>query len=219
MRISGIAEGETIPVIDPKIALLEGAEEITRLLGPRGFRFQFGEEGNGSGGAFAWGEFVREDRRLELHFRHSLGMIRYHAGNYNASHKTYMQELGVRDRCHYPGISEDPIVAFHDLAHDLGFAEDFVSGSAVVLQKAAAKEMLETANYSAQLMAGYTGDTRFLGEMKDRFREQRYGDALRLAAKLTYPERMTPSERRMVEIARERSSTERSRWKQFFHLR
>lgn len=104
-----------------------------------GFRFQFREEGRGAGGNFASGEFVCEDRRLELHFRGSLGLVRYHVGDQSASHESYMRELGVWDQRHYPGFSEDPAAAFHDLAHDLGLAHDFLSGPATVLRTAAAK--------------------------------------------------------------------------------
>jgi hypothetical protein len=115
-----------IPVLHPKEELLDGAKILDPVLLPHGFRFQFREEGRGFGGNFSRGEFVREDRRLELHFRQSLGLMRYHVGNQSASHEWYMRELGVWDQCRYPGFSEDPAAAFHDLAHDLGLAEDFL---------------------------------------------------------------------------------------------
>ena len=46
----------------PKDALLEGAKILDLVLLPKGFQFQLREKGRGSGGNFAWGEFVREDR-------------------------------------------------------------------------------------------------------------------------------------------------------------
>ena len=109
-------------MVDPKEALLDGAKILDPVLLPKGFQFQFRKEGKGSGGNFAWGEFVRKDRRLELHFRQSLGLVRYHVGDQSASHESYMQELGAWDQCRYPGFSEVPAAAFHDLAHDLGVA-------------------------------------------------------------------------------------------------
>jgi hypothetical protein len=51
-----------------------------------------------------------------------------------------MRELGVWEKCKYTGISDDPRDAFRDLAHDLRFAEDFFTGTAAVLSRAAERE-------------------------------------------------------------------------------
>jgi hypothetical protein len=194
-----------IPVIRPKEALLDGAKILDLVLLPEGFRFQFREAGKGSGGNFAWGEFVRDDRRLELHFRQSLGLVRYHIGNQSASHESYMRELGVRSQCRYPGFGEEPSAAFHDLAHDLRLADDFLSGSAAVLRTAAAKEGSENAEQSKRDMAIYAGDVRQRQHLRERFREGSYGQVVALAETLKYPEQMPESERRMVDIARRRT--------------
>jgi hypothetical protein len=199
-------EREDISVIRPKEALIEGAQMLDRLLGPHGFQFQFREGGKGSGGAFAWGEFVRGERSLELHFRFSLGMVRYHVGDQRASHESYMRELDVWSQCRYPGFSEDSADGFRELAHDLAFADDFLSGNAAVLQSAAAKEVLQAANGDRQVAAVSVGDVRKLVEMKEQFRKSRYREVLRLAAQLTYPDQMSPSEQRMVQIAREKAN-------------
>ena len=193
-----------IPVFSPKEALLDGAKILDAVLLPKGFRFQFRKEGKGSGGNFAWGEFVREDRRLELHFRQSLGLVRYHVGDQSAFHESYMRELGGWDQCRYPGFSEDPAAAFHDLAHDLGLADDFLSGSAAVLRTAAATEASDTAEQNKRAIAGSVGDVRQRQQLRQRFREGRYGQVVALAETLKYPDQMTESERRMVEIARKR---------------
>jgi len=131
---------ENDPVTQPKSILIEGSKLIQRFLEPRGFQFQFREEGTGSGGAFAWGDFVRGDRKLELHFRYSLGMVRYQIDGQSAAHERYMRELGVWEQCRYPGFSQDPLAAFRDLAHDLEYADDFSSGSGEVLRRAAGRE-------------------------------------------------------------------------------
>jgi hypothetical protein len=193
-----------IPVFSPKEALLDGAKILDAVLLPKSFRFQFREEGKGSGGNFACGEFVREDRRLELHFRQSLGLVRYHVGDQSAFHESYMRELGVWDQCRYPGFSEDPAAAFHDLAHDLGLAHDFLSGPAAVLRTAATREASDTAEQNKRAMAGYVGDLRQRQQLRERFREGNYGQVVALAETLKYPDQMTESERRMVEIARKR---------------
>jgi hypothetical protein len=192
-------------LIRPKDILLDGAQILERLLLPKGFEFRFGGEGSGSGGDFAWGEFVREDRRLELHFRHSLGLVRYHVGDQSASHESYMRELGARDRCRYPGFSADPKNAFHELSHDLNLAEDFLTGSAATLRQAAAKETVNTAARDADAMAGYVGDKDKVDRLRSYFREGRYDDVVKVAQELRYPSRMSESERSMVKIAQERS--------------
>lgn len=145
------------------------------------------------------------DRRLELHFRYSLGPVRYHVGQDNASHESYMRELNVWDQCQYPGFSNDAMDAFARLAHDVTFAEDFLDGSASVLRQAAAKEAANTAAQQADLMAGYVGDKRKLDQLRQSFREKQYSEVVRLAGELKYADRMSESQRRMVAIARNRS--------------
>jgi hypothetical protein len=83
---------------------------------------------------------VRGNRRLELHFRYSLGMVRFHIADQNASHEAYMRELGAWEGCRYPGFSDDPMDAFRNLAHDIAVAEDFLSGTGEVLRIASEKE-------------------------------------------------------------------------------
>jgi hypothetical protein len=192
-------------VFRPQDALLNGAKLLDPVLLPKGFNFHFREAGRGSGGNFAWGEFVRQDRRLELHFRKNLGLVRYHVSNLSASHEPYMRELGVWPQCRYPGFSEDPAAAFHDLAHDLGLADDFLSGSAAVLRKAAVREASDTAEKDKRAMAVYLGDVRQRQQLRERFRKGGYGEVVALAKKLKYPDQMTETERRMVEIARKRT--------------
>jgi hypothetical protein len=168
------------------------------------FRFRFRESGLGSGGNFACGDFVRGDRRLELHFRWSLGLVRYHVGMGSASHEAYMRELGVWDQCQYPGFSEDPNDAFRGLAHDLNLAEDFLAGSAIALRRAAKREAADTASRNAHLMAGYVGDRRKVDKMRTQFDQGRFAQVIAWASDLRYPDRMAPADVRMLEIARKR---------------
>jgi hypothetical protein len=190
--------------INPKDALVEGAKILKAALSPYGFRFRFRGSGRGSGGNFASGAFVRGNRQLELHFRWSLGLVRYHADKASASHEFYMRELGVWDRCQYPGFSDDPNDAFRGLGHDLGFAQDFLTGSALILHQAAKREAAEEASHNAHQMTLYVGDRRRLDEMRRHFREKRYPQVIELAGDLKYPYRMTSAELKMVEIARKR---------------
>ncbi len=114
----------------PKEVLLKGAAVLATVLTPHGFIFQLKGNGKGSGGDFAFGEFSRENRILELHFRYSLGLVTYHVGNCILSHETYLRYLGKWQQHKYPGFSDDPLQAFCDLGCDIqDFCEDFVCGS------------------------------------------------------------------------------------------
>ena len=75
--------------------LLAGVELLDELLAPHGFRFEFRGADRGSGGEFAWGEYVRGERRLELHFRYSLGLVAYRVGGLWIAHEPYLRALGV----------------------------------------------------------------------------------------------------------------------------
>ena len=190
----------------PKEALIEGARILRPLLESQGFRFEFRGEGESSGGHFAWGEFLRDDRRIELHFRHSLGVVRYHVGVVSASHESYMRELGVWGQCEYPGFSEDAIGGFRELAHDFAFADEFTSGNAEALHRAAAKESISARELGREFMGAAVGDTRRREEMRAKFREKKYGEVLSLASELKYPDQLSASERIMVETARAKAT-------------
>ena len=192
-------------VPSPKSTLLEGAEILEKVLAPKDFHFRFHGEGKGSGGTFAWGEFVRGNRRLELHVRFNLGLVRYHVGKESASHDYYMRELSVREQCHYPDFSEQPKEAFLGLAHDLAFAGDFLTGTAALLRQAAMRESSEDAARDADLMAGYVGDKRKIEHLRSCFRQGKYEDALADFKSLKYPGRLSESDRKMVELARKRT--------------
>lgn len=190
--------------MNAKDSLTAGSTILAPLLSPHGFTFEFREEGRGSGGFFAWAEFVREERRLELHFRHSLGLVTYCIGPLHARHETYMKELGVLGRNQYPGFSDDPLDGFRHLANDLGFADDFLSGNGHILHSAALKEAEADREKAKELTAGYVGDTRALEKMEALFRSGNYKKVLALFQELKWPERLTRVQQRIVEISRER---------------
>jgi hypothetical protein len=54
---------------------------LAEVLGPAGFEFIQMDEGVGIGGPFASGAFLKGDRRLEIHVRSSLSLVRYHVGD------------------------------------------------------------------------------------------------------------------------------------------
>jgi hypothetical protein len=104
--------------------LLErGVAELAGVLGPAGFEFIETEDGATNGGTFASGEFLRGDRRLELHVRSSLSLVRYHFGEAALSHEELVRGVrgleGIAEEGQYPGFSSDPMAGFRHLRHDL----------------------------------------------------------------------------------------------------
>jgi len=114
----------------------------------------------------------------------------------------YMRELGVWPQCEYPGFLNDPLDPFVRLAHDLQFAGEFISGEARLLLRTSASESEALAERHGKDLQGYVGDIRTLGQIRNAFRRGAYDQVVELAADLTLPDKMTTTQRRMVEIAR-----------------
>ena len=114
----------------PIEVLREGCAILDPLMNEHGFSFIDGDSGRGSGGPFASGSYVNADRKLEIHFRHSLGLVTYHFKHASIDHESYMRTLLGEGRGNkYPGFSDDPLAAFHDLAYDIrNFATAFLKG-------------------------------------------------------------------------------------------
>lgn len=115
--------------------LLRGVAELAGVLEPAGFEFIQSDEGVDSGGPFASGEFLKGDRRLELHVRNSLGLVRYHFGEESLSHEDLVRAVrtleGISAEGQYPGFSTDPMAGFRHLRHDLDqFGAIFLRGGA-----------------------------------------------------------------------------------------
>ncbi len=120
----------------PNERLEVGRQILDAVMQPHGFRFRASGAGSSSGGDFSTGAYVRDrfdpsaSRRLELHFRHTLGGVTYYLGRSQLDHGTYMRQLGVHREAAYPGFSEDPIDGFRHLAHDLShYCQDFLCGT------------------------------------------------------------------------------------------
>ena len=110
--------------------LREGNLILEATLGPAGYRFEPLGAGNSSGGDFASGRWIRADRAIEIHFRHSLGLVRYWIGLTSMSHRELVEACDVRDQANYPGYSTDPLDGFRHLRNDLErFGGPFLSGA------------------------------------------------------------------------------------------
>lgn len=114
---------------EPKQQLLAGVGILEQVLAPSGFVFAFEADGQGSGGRFASGCYRRGERKLELHFRYSLGLVRYHIGALSLDHESYMRFAGVYGQNQYPDFPQAPLDSFVHLANDIGkYCSDFING-------------------------------------------------------------------------------------------
>jgi len=118
-----------------------GREILDEVMKPHGFTFVEGASGQSSGGNFASGEYVRGDRRLEIHFRYSLGLVTYRIGSLSLAHDSYMRALlGRGGGNQYPGFSNNPLDGFRHLKHDLeNFGGDFLTGTGAEFERCVAK--------------------------------------------------------------------------------
>jgi hypothetical protein len=143
---------------DPRAILEEGAKLLRPVLEHHGFAFVAGDSGASSGGLFASGEFVRGDRRLELHVRHGLGLVRYHVGEATLDHESYLRDGGHWSKRSYPDFSSDPIQGFVALAKDLAaFFPDFLGGDGRAFRALAAEQARDTGRFKGFQALGNEG--------------------------------------------------------------
>jgi len=191
--------------IDPTAVMTQGASHLAHVLAPLGFAFRIVRTGNSSGGRFCEAEFAANPRKVELHYRNHVGLVRYHIGATNASHGAYMKALG--DSASYPRPEDGDMKGFQCLAHDLSsILRDFVDGDGHILAEAAATEVEESAARGRKLMVGYVGDTRARAQAHEAFRAKEYAAVVKLLDGLHYPDHLTPAEQKMRSLARARAS-------------
>jgi hypothetical protein len=117
------------------VTALETLRKGTEILGPvlsgNGFKYLEDGAGKSSGGEYARGRYVKDNRILEIHFRHSLGLVTYHIGPESIRHEVYMRALlGPAGGNRYPSFASDPMDGFRDLRYDLeNFGADFLKGT------------------------------------------------------------------------------------------
>ena len=185
-----------------------GSKILAELLVPLGFHFSVKRSGFGAGGEFAEAEFRNGERVLELHFRSTLGLVRYHCGGAEVSHRGYMNQIGCIRDCQYPGYGDEPIDGFRRLKHDLAdFADDFTRGTCFILRRAAQIEKELSDIDDKERMAGYVGDERVRKEAKKLFSEKRYRECVKAYESIKYPELLSPSENKIWTIAKRKSES------------
>jgi hypothetical protein len=139
------------PNSQPLWILRAGVQILDDVMRSHGFSFTLKSANIGSGGAFAYGEYRRRrfrvlpvDRSLELHVRHSLGLVTYHVGKSSLVHEDYMwAAVGRRSATHYPGFSTDPLDGFRHLRADLlEHCSSFLPGPAAEFQELHSKALV-----------------------------------------------------------------------------
>ena len=119
--------------------LRKGRQLLDPIMEKHGFHWELGKAVKGSGGYADGGKYVKGNRKLELHFRYSLGLVTYHIGKNSLSHESYMRYSVGEGKAQYPGFSTDPLDGFRHLAHDLQkYGDDFLGGSGQDFEQAAA---------------------------------------------------------------------------------
>ena len=115
--------------MSPLDSLTKGRAALDPLLQKSGFSWVATGSGQGSGGTFASGKYVRGERELELHFRHGLGLFTYRVGLNAVSHEDYIRFLGHAKDAEFPGFPSDPLDGFRALANDINrWCGDFLNG-------------------------------------------------------------------------------------------
>jgi len=188
--------------------LERGATIVAPALEPHGFVYAKSCAGMSSGGKFASGIFTRDERHLSLHHRWGLGIVTFGVDQQIVPHEDYISFLGVADRSK---LLWTPLTSgldrYQALRSDIEtLCADFTIGDASMLI-AAAKDFADRMKEKGiQLNAEAVGDLDKRRLARDAFKRERYTQVIELINSIAYPELLTGSETRMVDIARTRSA-------------
>ena len=140
---------------DPGEVVEQGCIILDGVLSKFGFNHGDIVRGKSSGGDYATTTYLNGERKLQIHFRYSLGLVTYHFGAFSLLHEDYMKALlGTRGGNQYPCYSDEPLDAFRGLASDLEtYASAFLTGDS-----ASFGEFVK----SAKMHAGKSGFARLL---------------------------------------------------------
>ena len=188
--------------------LERGVAILAPALNPHGFTYAPSHAGTGSGGAFASGTFTCGERHLSLHHRWGLGIVTFGLDRLTVPHEDYISFLGVADRSK---LLWTPLTSGLDRYHALRFdletlCEDFTTGDGSSLIAAATDFAHRMEQRGVHLNAEAAGDLQKRQLARDAFKCERYADVIELMNSVAYPDLLTGSETRMVEIARSRGA-------------
>ncbi len=150
-------------------------------------------------------------RAVELHYCFSLYKVVYQIDEYEIDHETYVDSVSSKKGRRYPGYNEDQIDGFRDVIADLQefgsgfFSEDLerfrelaINATSVTDEAKSKKAKLDTYRYS--------GEARAKNKARERFRNGDYSGYLRIYDSWKHEEMITPAERKMARIARDRAT-------------
>jgi len=195
----------------PEQHLTDGVKVLSVYLEPLGFKFQLKETGQGSGGHFAYGAFIKsgglfgKQRKIELHFRWSLGLVGYIIEDLRLSHEDYIYLLGKHGQNKYPNFSDNPQDAFQCLLWDLkNLLNDFTEHGAAIFKMKAPEKVkeleLQQEIFNQADKKKYSGDERLIEQAKIEFKKGNYEQVDKLRQRIQYPELLTKTENKLFEL-------------------
>ena len=195
----------------PEQHLLDGVKILSVYLEPLGFKFQLKETGQGSGGHFAYGHFIKsgglfgKQRKIELHFRWSLGLVGYFIDDLALSHQDYVDLLDRHGQNKYPNFSDNSQDAFHCLLWDLkNLLNDFTEHGAAIFKMKAPDRIKELEKQQQILNQAdkkrYSGDQTLIEKAKIEFKKGNYEQVDKLRKQLQHPELLTKTENKLFEL-------------------
>ena len=164
---------------NPKNILLNGVKILSVYLEPLNFKFQLLETGKSSGGEFASGQFVCGEKVIELHYRFSLGLVKYKIDNLELSHEEYIKLLDRVNESKYPNFSDNSMDAFNCLKHDLEcLLTDFTENDDEIFKQKAPerlKELEQKENFERnEKLKRNSGDQKLINEAKVEIKKGNY---------------------------------------------
>ncbi len=188
----------------PKEQLNIGVEILNPYLNFWEFKFELMGGGKGSGGDFAWGQFQRDERKIELHFRRSLGGVTYKVRDLSLSHVDYFDILDKKGFNRYPDFSEDVVESFNLLLSDIEMylCYDFIFDEGKIFKLKGVSKIKKYEEEQYYQNKRWSGDNNTLKQARSELRLKNYKTVQLLEKKIHYPDLLTDSERKMFQISR-----------------
>ena len=172
-----------------------------------GFKFELIATGKGSGGHFSYGHFIKEGasfgetKRIELHFRYSLGLVGYYIDDVGLSHQEYIDFVGKHGQSKYPNFSDNPQDAFNCLLWDLqNLLNDFTENDARIFKQKMADIRHQQGMSNEIYNRECSGEPKLIESAKAAFKKGNYEDVDKIKQQLRYPELLSPSEKKLFEL-------------------
>jgi hypothetical protein len=168
--------------MNPLNDLTKGLEILVPFLGRHGFTLDNYENGKGSGGQFTVATFKNGHKSFIIGYRFSISELVYQIDNHKVGHSFYLDHLGLVDKRQFPNFqSDDKLLAFRHILHDLNFlVDDFFEGSCDKLLEAAKlqEKFIKTHDEKAQQDYNNHFDLIKINSARHKFKEKNYKETL-----------------------------------------